>query len=144
VKSRPQDGFSLREAPGYSGSLSGEGVGGGISTGLRTGLCSGIMSVFTLFRTVVMRSRYMERLRKHVENLDERLHRLEIQHRQLSDHFVLLEAQNEKLAGRLDGRRGGRPPKQETLALDQIPRGDKAALRAAMGLVPGRPFHHEE
>jgi len=86
----------------------------------------------------------MRRLADHVKNLDESLHRLEIQHRQLRDHFVLLDAQQEKLAGRLDGRRGGRPRAQPGADLETIPRGDKAALRAALGVVPGRPFQHQE
>jgi len=92
-----------------------------------------------------MRARHVRALMERLEELEESFHRLEIDQRKWRDHFVLLDAQQEKLAGRLDGRRGGRPVGKAPTAIDEIPHGDKAALRAAMGVVPGRPFrHHQE
>jgi RNase adaptor protein for sRNA GlmZ degradation len=102
------------------------------------------MSIRTWMTGLHIRERYVRGLLESVQELQERLHRLEIAHRELRDHFVLLDAQNEKLAGRLDGRRGGRPKSDQASSLDEIPHGDKAALRRSLGVVPGRPFHHQQ
>lgn len=97
-----------------------------------------------MFTALLIRNRHMRALFEQHQELQERLHRLEIAHRELRDHFVLLDAQQVKLAGRLDGRRGGRPKTDQASPLDEIPPGDKAALRRALNVVPGRPFHHQQ
>jgi hypothetical protein len=101
------------------------------------------MSLRTLIAAALMRNRHMQSLADQLETLSESMHRLEIDQRKLRDHFVLLDAQQEKLAGRLDGRRGGRPRADQPRSLDEIPLGDKAALRAALGVVPGNRFTHK-
>jgi hypothetical protein len=75
----------------------------------------------------------------------ERLHRLEIAHSEMVDHFNKLQARVAKVTGKVYGDTGGRPAShQGTLPLDRVPHGDKAALRRALGVVPGSRFNHQE
>lgn len=85
-----------------------------------------------------IRERYIRAMIGRAEEAEERLHRLEIAHQQLKERFDLLEEQSERLRGRLDGARGGRPPKQAAPSndLSSIPVGDKVALRRALGVAP--------
>jgi len=76
-------------------------------------------------------------LEQNVEML-ERIHRLEIAHKQLVEAQELLQGQHNSLRAKVVGSMGGRPPKNVT-PLSEIPLGDKAALRRAMGLVPSIP-----
>lgn len=71
-----------------------------------------------------------------------RLHRLEIAHGELKDYVSQLAGHHLKLRKQFDGSKGGRP--RETLSLDEVPHGDKAGLRRALGVVPGARFNHQE
>lgn len=75
----------------------------------------------------------------------QRLHRLEIALGQFSESFAQLQGAHMKLRNQFHGSKGGRPAAPGApLPLDQVPRGDKAALRRALGVVPGTRFQHEE
>lgn len=76
--------------------------------------------------------------------LRERVHRLEIAHSELVEHFNALQGAHAKLRGIVHGDRSARPASQaRQLPLDQIPHGDKAALRRALNIVPGRVANKE-
>lgn len=93
-----------------------------------------------------MRQRYLAAQRELVQDMTERLHRLEIRHRELLERMELLEGQQERLLARWKGDRGGRPskaPEPPQNPLDLVERGDKAALRTVLGVVPGRPYPHQ-
>jgi len=77
-------------------------------------------------------------------NLHQRVHRLEIALAQFSEAFATLQGAHMKLRNQFHGGKGGRPPQQTPSAVGDIPHGDKAALRRALGVVPGRPFTHQE
>jgi len=72
----------------------------------------------------------------------ERVHRLEIALAQFSEQFAQLAGAHMKLRNQFHGSKGGRPVQGSDLG--EIPRGDKAALRRKLGVVPGRPFQHQE
>jgi hypothetical protein len=82
-------------------------------------------------RALHIRSRHIARINFLLSEHEERLHRLEIAHRQLRDQFDLIDLQQEKLTARIKGDRGGRPPKDGD-PLAKIPHGDKRALRAVL------------
>ncbi len=73
----------------------------------------------------------------------QRLHRLEMAHGQLVEHFSALSGAHQKLRNQFHGSKGGRPP-AEPGSVSEIPRGDKEALRRALGVVPGRPYNHKQ
>ena len=75
--------------------------------------------------------------------LHQRVHRLEIALGQFSEAFTQLQGAHMKLRNQFHGSKGGRPP-GAAAPLGEIPRGDKAALRRALGVVPGKPFQHQE
>lgn len=75
-------------------------------------------------------------------NLHERVHRLEIALHQFSESFAALQGAHLKLRNQFHGAKGGRPAASGDVS--SIPHGDKAALRRALGIVPGRPFPHQE
>jgi hypothetical protein len=70
-------------------------------------------------------------LRKVVADVEERVHRLEIAQKRLTEALELAELSVAKLRGRVTGglRHNETPP------VDRIPRGDKASLRARAGLT---------
>jgi len=71
-------------------------------------------------------------------------HRLEIEHRELREYVSQLAGHHLKLRKQFDGSKGGRPvSRSATPALDEVPFGDKAALRKALGIVP-RPHPDQE
>lgn len=77
--------------------------------------------------------------------LRQRVHRLEIALAELVDQVSTLQGQHLKLRKQFDGSKGGRPrsgSQNEVLSLDEIPHGDKAALRRALGVVPGQRYEH--
>lgn len=74
--------------------------------------------------------------------LHERVHRLEIALHQFGEAFAALQGAHMKLRNQFHGAKGGRPAAPGDVS--SIPHGDKAALRRALGVVPGRPFNHEE
>jgi len=77
--------------------------------------------------------------------LRKRVHRLEMALTELVEKHNTLAGNHLKLRNQFNGAKGGRPAaseKPETLS--SIPHGDKAALRRALGVVPGKPFHHQE
>lgn len=78
--------------------------------------------------------------------LRKRLHRLEIAFGELVEHHNALQAAHMKLRNQFNGWKGGRPrgDDDDKPALDRIPIGDKAALRRALGVVPGKPFQHKQ
>lgn len=79
------------------------------------------------------------------EPLRKRLHRLEIAFQEIVEHHNTLAGNHAKLRNQFHGAKGGRPPDAERQSpLAAIPHGDKAALRRAMGVVPGKPFNHKE
>lgn len=100
------------------------------------------MGVRAWIRALHMRERYISKLTAWCAEAQERIHRLEIAQREDRDNIAHLEARLERVARRKGGELGGRPPKATDLA--SVPHGDKAALRRAMGVVPGRPFNHQE
>lgn len=71
-----------------------------------------------------------------------RVQRLEIAQRELQETVVQLIGHHNKLRNQFHGEKGGRPSQSRAASLDDIPRGDKAALRKALGVVPGRPYEH--
>lgn len=77
-------------------------------------------------------------------NLTQRVHRLEIALGQFSDAFAQLQGQHVKLRNQFHGSKGGRPTSATVTPINEIPHGDKAALRRALGVVPGKPFQHQE
>lgn len=91
-----------------------------------------------------IRERYISRIVSELNELGERVHRLEIARSELKERCDLLEGQIESLRARWKGDRGGRPPGPRLVAGDvsSIPRGDKEALRRA--LLPGHKPKAEE
>lgn len=90
------------------------------------------------FTALHIRERYIARQAEVQRDLHERVHRLEIRDRENREKIEALEERLERLRLRADGLRGGRPRRaddQQPLPLDQIPHGDKAALRRALGVV---------
>jgi len=75
--------------------------------------------------------------------LHQRVHRLEIALLQHLEAFATLQAAHVKLRNQFHGAKGGRPP-GEPVSIREIPHGDKAALRRALGVVPGARFEHKE
>lgn len=73
--------------------------------------------------------------------LHQRVHRLEIALHEFSEAFATLQGAHMKLRNQFHGQKGGRPPSGN---VSEIPHGDKAALRRALGVVPGRPYQHQE
>lgn len=124
---------------GYSGG-GGEGVGGGeplLSTSKT--MNNPQVRLFGLQFSV----RRVSEARQETPTLLQRVQRLEIAHNQLAEHFAALQGAHMKLRNQFHGAKGGRPPGERT-PLAEIPHGDKAALRRALGVVPGRPFNHQE
>lgn len=70
-----------------------------------------------------------------------RVQRLEIDLAELAERLVTLEGHFNKLRGIVHGDRGAKVAKP---GLQSIPFGDKAALRAALGVNGGRYDHKEE
>lgn len=68
-----------------------------------------------------------EMLKKHAESL----HRLEIARTEFSERLEVLEASHHRMLKRYAGRAGGRPVSVpgDSQSLDDIPKGDKDALR---------------
>jgi len=77
-------------------------------------------------------------------NLHQRVHRLEMALLQFGERFDALQGAHMKLRNQFHGSKGGRPVSNSETPISQIPRGDKAALRRALGVVPGKPFAHQE
>ena len=79
-------------------------------------------------------------VKAHIEALNERAHRLEIAHKQLTATVQEHYGQLHKVRGKVYGtaaRNGGS-------GVGQIPFGDKDALRAAVGLTAAKRFQHTE
>lgn len=90
------------------------------------------------FRALHIRERYIRAQQRHLQDLEERAHRLEIANRQLHERLELLESSQDRLLARFKGDRGGRPRKdqeQTPLPLSEVPFGDKQALRKALGVI---------
>jgi len=66
-----------------------------------------------------------------------RVHRLEMQVSALEEAQESLRGMQGKLRAQFNGAKGGRPAGTEGGA-DEVPRGDKVALRQALGIFPGR------
>lgn len=90
--------------------------------------------MLTWFRALHIRQRYLAAQRELLVEMEARLHRLEIQKRELHERLELLEGGHERMLARWKGDRGGRPRKEEN-QLDMIPPGDKNALRKHFGIV---------
>jgi len=84
-----------------------------------------------LFTLLHIRSRHERLMKRDLKDALERIHRLEIAKEQSDDDMEHLKARLAKLGTRLGGALGGRPRagSQGALALEEIPLGDKAALR---------------
>lgn len=68
-----------------------------------------------------------------------RVQRLEIELQELQESLSALQGAHAKLRNQFHGSKGGRPADAAALrSADDIPRGDKASLRLAAGLLPGR------
>lgn len=97
------------------------------------------MSISSWFRALLIRSAHVARQGAAINELAERLQRLEIRDLQRQEKQAYLEEAQERLLGRLNGRTGGRPAArasdQAQLDLSAIPKGDKVALRRALGVV---------
>lgn len=76
--------------------------------------------------------------------LHQRVHRLEMALTQYSEAFAQLQGAHMKLRNQFHGAKGGRPVSSSETPIAEIPHGDKAALRRALGVVPGKPFKHQE
>jgi len=97
------------------------------------------MSIKHWYRALHIRERYLAKFAEIEREQDERLHRLEIAMRRAMEKIGDLEASVESTRQRQNAIRAGRPPKVrpgEQLALDAIPKGDKAALRAYFAQNP--------
>lgn len=98
--------------------------------------------MLTFLKRLTMRSRYERLLSKDLKHALARVDRLEIHLGSLTDQVEHLKARQEKLGTRLGGALGGRPrkgiapPGPQQLPLDDIPRGDKAGLRAYFRINP--------
>lgn len=79
---------------------------------------------------------FLKQVRDYAEETATKCHRLEIELRHLRDEFEQLRSQHDKLRNRFYGTQGGRPAGGAPRSLDDIPAGDKAALRRHFGLVP--------
>ncbi len=79
--------------------------------------------------------------RQETPTLHQRVHRLEIALHEFSEAFATLQGHHMKLRNQFHGAKGGRPV---TNNVQEIPHGDKAALRRALGVVPGKPYSHQE
>ena len=77
-------------------------------------------------------------------SLHQRVHRLEMALGQYSEAFAALQGAHMKLRNQFHGAKGGRPVSERETGTANVPRGDKEALRRALGVVPGRPFNHRE
>jgi hypothetical protein len=79
-------------------------------------------------------------------HLHERVHKLELALVHFSEAFASLQGAHMKLRNQFHGAKGGRPAQsvQSEVGTSDIPYGDKAKLRRALGVVPGRPFTHQE
>lgn len=98
------------------------------------------MPFLAYFRALHIRARYIAGQAQWQNEAHERVKRLETQIRDLADQVEHLETRLDRRQAREKGALGGRPPKN----VAEVPYGDKAALRKALGVVPGRPFHHQE
>lgn len=77
--------------------------------------------------------------------LRQRVQRLEIALTEFSEAFTQLSGAHAKLRNQFHGSRGGRPREDDApTGLNAVPVGDKAALRRALGVVPGARFEHKE
>lgn len=79
--------------------------------------------------------------------LTQRVQRLEIAVLALDEKHEALAGHHMKLRNQFHGSKGGRPSAASQggqIPLAEIPHGDKAALRRALGVVPGRPYTHQE
>ena len=99
-----------------------------------------IHRLFTGNPQVKMQKAWVSGVNQHLEATSERLHRLEIElkrlHALVEEHYEQLHKVRGKVYG--SGARNGTP-------VSSIPFGDKAALRAAVGIAaPGNRFKHEE
>lgn len=99
------------------------------------------MRMAAWFRGLHIRYRHNARLRREVLDAREKADRLEIAVRrqqlrldELSGDLVRLSERLSKTEGRALGGRPRRPAVQDELPLDEIPRGDKKALRRALGV----------
>ncbi len=75
--------------------------------------------------------------------LHQRVHRLEMALHQYGEAFAALQGAHMKLRNQYHGSKGGRPVGSADSVAD-VPRGDKAGLRRALGVVPGKVFTHQE
>jgi len=76
--------------------------------------------------------------------LHQRVHRLEMALAEFSEAFTALQGAHMKLRNQFHGAKGGRPVSSSETSIADVRFGDKAALRKALGVVPGRPFQHQE
>lgn len=106
----------------------------------------------------VFLSKHFRQLAKELQEQREITERLEIALRRTTERLHALEGDHEALSERLArvaGRLGGRPrnakgrtvePEGEQLDIEDIPKGDKQALRRALGVgvvKPTRPTNQE-
>lgn len=92
-----------------------------------------------LLRGLTMRGRHMRRLELQLASALERVKRLEIGQIDAMDILERVDSRLERAANRRGGALGGRPPKVgkgRPLRLEDIPYGDKAALREYYRLNP--------
>lgn len=76
--------------------------------------------------------------------LRQRVQRLEMAMNEFSEAFAALQGAHMKLRNQFHGQKGGRPVSNGETGASSVPFGDKAALRRALGVVPGRPYAHQE
>lgn len=79
---------------------------------------------------------------RHLVDLERRCRALEEGQRKLVEEQDYLANAFKRLRGTVTGGRRLRLASDSDVS--EIPFGDKDALRAAAGIVPGRPFHHQE
>lgn len=90
------------------------------------------MALWRTIQDLTIAAKFLRSYHDEVTNLSERVHRLDIDRRILLERIDTLEGLHMKLRNQFNGARGGRP----TMKPDEIPLGDKAALRRKFGLVP--------
>lgn len=90
------------------------------------------MGLLATIQDLTTAAKFLRRYHDEVSSILERVHRLEIERAHLMERVDTLEGLHMKLRNQFNGARGGRPRQQD----EDIPHGDKAALRRKFGIVP--------
>lgn len=98
------------------------------------------MRILNWFRALHIRERYLAKTAEVLNDHEERVHRLEIALRRAHEKIDDLASSVESTRQRQNAVKAGRPRKDvnQVSLLEEIPHGDKAALRAFFRMNPPR------